>query len=95
MWRSERRRFGRRFSILIPIFENELAANDKDSYSVLKLKSKFRKKLKKGRLKPYSVPLKELALFHYENDFLVDFNSVIKTLGVSGYVINEKSNCRL
>ena len=77
-------------SILVPVFENELEPKDSDSFAILKLKSSYRKKLKKGNLKPYKVPLKELALFHYENDFLNDFNALIKTFGVSGYVINQK-----
>ena len=76
-------------TISIPVFENELQPKESDSYSILKIKSSFRKKLKRGNLNPYEVPLSELAVFHYESEFLKDFEILIKDFGVSGFVLNQ------
>ena len=77
--------------IAIPIFENEIQPQESDSYSISKIKAGYRKKLKKElKLLSYDVALKELASYHYESCYLEDLNKLIKTLGVSGFLFNEK-----
>ena len=75
----------------IPIFENEIQAKKTDSRLIARIKARYRRKIKKGNeLAPYYVDLKELASYHFENSYLDEFNTLIKSLGVSGFLLNEK-----
>ena len=74
----------------IPVFESQLEASKSDHYSIVKIKSKLRAKIKKDSGPVLNVSIKEIAAFHFRTLYLNNFHDLIKLLGVSGYLINEK-----
>ena len=74
----------------IPVFESQLEASKSDHYSIVKIKAKLRAKIKKDSGPVLNVSIKEIAAFHFRTLYLNNFHDLIKLLGVSGYLINEK-----
>jgi len=74
----------------MPIHGRALKILSTDSISLIRLKRKYKKKLERGKqLRPYKVKLRDLCLYHFENGYLIEYEQILRSFGITAYVLNQ------